>query len=329
MNIFAGSLAAFTVRDIKNRNQIFRSFLFILLGYALSIIAFGFEQYKGYQQLLIAIAFAASNALLSPVISYGLIIFFEKFFKITTDLTLLELTDFNSPLLKNLAKVTPGTFTHSITIGSMVETAAESIGANPILARVGAYYHDIGKTVDPEAFVENQLNNENLHNTLKSKDSAKLIIEHVEKGLQLADKYHLPEMVKDFIPMHHGTLVVKFFYEKYKEEFGEDKVNIDDFRYPGPKPNTKETSLVMLADACESIIRSMDDLDEQKIRNVINNLFKQRLDDGQLDDSPLTFHDINIIKEVFHTTLVGQHHRRIRYPKQEELESENKEQDEE
>ena len=321
MNICAGALAAYTVRDIKHRTQIFRSFLFILIGYVVSIIAFGLERFEAPDQFLIQSAFATSNALVSPVLTYGLIIFFEKLFKITTDLTLLELTDFNTPLLKELAKNAPGTFTHSITMGSLVENAAEGIKASPILARVGAYYHDIGKSLDPESFVENQMNNKNIHTDLDPIKSAELIINHVQKGIDLAKEYKLPHDITNFIPMHHGTMVVTYFYEKLKEKLGADKVNINDFRYPGPKPNTKETALVMLADACESTVRSMSEQDPKKVENVVNNLIKYRIDDGQLDDAPLTLEDIKKIKQSFLGILIGQHHKRIRYPKQDEMEN--------
>lgn len=320
MNIVAGGLAAYTVRDIKNRSQIFRSFLFILTGYVISILAFGLERFSPIEQILIHSGFAASNALISPVLTYGLIIFFERIFKITTDLTLLELTDFNSPLLKQLATKAPGTFTHSMTIGSLVETAAIEIGANPILSRVGAYYHDIGKSFDPASFVENQLDNRNVHEKLNPQKSAQLIIDHVKKGIELAKENNLPQDIIDFIPMHHGTMLVSFFYEKAKKEIGEENVKEEDFRYPGPKPNTKETALLMLADACESAIRSMTESDPKKIENIINNLIKQRLEDGQLDEAPITLKDIKKIKEAFASILVGQHHKRIRYPKQDEME---------
>lgn len=320
MNIVAGGLAAYTVRDIKNRSQVFRSFLFILLGYFLSILAFGLERFAPIEQMLISTGFAAANALISPVLTYGLIIFFERIFKITTDLTLLELTDFNSTLLKELAAKAPGTFTHSMTMGSLVETAAQEIGANPILARVGAYYHDIGKAFEPSVFVENQLDNRNVHEKLNPQKSAQLIIDHVRKGIEYAKENNLPKEIIDFIPMHHGTMIVSFFYERAKKEFGEDNVDINNYRYPGPKPNTKETALVMLADACESTVRSMTEGDPKKVENVINNLIKQRIEDGQLDDAPITIKDIKTIKESFAGILIGQHHKRIRYPKQEELE---------
>ncbi|MFC2085558.1 HD family phosphohydrolase, partial [Bacteroidota bacterium] len=314
--IFAGGLGAYTVRDIKNRSQIFRSFLFILAGYILCILAFGLERFDSFQQLLINTIYATVNSILSPALTFGLIIFFEKIFGITTDLTLLELSDFNSTPLKDLAKNAPGTFNHSMIIGSMVESAAEAIGANPILARVGAYYHDIGKSVNPSGYVENQVSGDNLHEKLKPKESTYLILEHVKKGIELAKKYKLPNEIIEFIPMHHGTMVVSFFYEKAKEEYGEDNVDIDEYKYPGPKPNSKETALLMLGDACESAVRAMTDPDPTKIKNMINNLVKLRIDDGQLDESPLTLSDLNKIKETFLKILISQHHKRIKYPKQ-------------
>ncbi|MCF6268087.1 MAG: HDIG domain-containing protein [Melioribacteraceae bacterium] len=322
-NIVAGGLAAYTVRDIKNRNQIFHSFLYILFGYVLSILAFGLERFDPWSMMLISSAYAASNAIISPALTFGLIIFVEKIFKITTELTLFELTDFNSPLLKGLANNAPGTFAHSITIGSMVENAALKIDANPILARVGAYYHDIGKTIKPEGFIENQLDNVNIHENLSPKESLDLIREHVLGGIELAKKHKLPKEIIDFIPMHHGTMVVKYFCEKAKELYGEDNVSENDYRYPGPKPNTRETALLMLADASESAVRSMDEPTPEKIKNYMNSLFKIRIDDGQLDEAPLTFNDIHEIKESFLSILISQHHKRIRYPQQDELENKN------
>ncbi len=324
MNIFAGGLAAYTVRDMKNRNQIFRSFLFILFGYVISIVAFGMERFDTAENILVQCGFAASNALISPVLTYGLIIFFEKIFNITTELTLLELTDFNTPLLKDLAEKAQGTFNHSLTLGNMIEAAAEKIGANPLLARVGALYHDIGKTLNPTAFVENQMDNYNIHDTLKPEESAKIIIQHVPDGIKLAEENDLPQEIIDFIPTHHGTLTVSYFYEKAKEMYGEDKVDIKDYQYPGPKPMTRETAILMIADACESAVRAMTEPTPEKIENVVTNIIRSRLSDEQLEESPLTFLDLTKIKDSFCSTLVALHHKRIRYPKQEELESENK-----
>lgn len=322
MNLFAGALATYTVRDIKNRNQIFRSFLFILLGYVVSIVAFGMERFAPWEEVLIECGFAASNALFSPVLTYGLIIFFEKIFKITTEITLLELTDYNAPLLKDLAKHAQGTFNHSLTMGNMVESAAQEISANPLLVRVGALYHDVGKSLNPSAFVENQMDNYNIHDDLSPEESANTIIEHVTEGIKLAENEKLPSEIIDFIPTHHGTLLVSFFYEKEVEAKGKDEVDIEKYRYPGPKPNTKETALLMLADASESAVRAMTEPTPEKIENVVTNIINSRLKDGQLEESPLTFSDLTKIKHSFCTTLVGLHHKRIRYPKQDELENE-------
>ncbi len=320
MNFIAGGLSVYTVRDIKNRTQIFRSFLFILIGYTVSIIAFGLERFAHPETMLIEFAFAFSNALISPVLTYGLLVFFERIFRITTDLTLLELSNFDRPLLRDLARKAPGTFNHSMTMGTIAEAAAEQIGANALLARVGAYYHDIGKTISPQIFVENQLNNENIHENLPPEESVQIIVRHVKEGIELARQNKLPQELIDFIPMHHGTGTITFFYEKAKKLYGEDKVNIEDYKYPGPKPNTKETAIVMLADGCESAVRSITEPDAQKVENMINNIFNTRLKDGQLDDAPISFKDITKMKEAFQSILVSQHHKRIKYPKQEDAE---------
>ena len=320
MNFIAGGLSVYTVRDIKNRTQIFRSFVFILIGYTASILAFGLERFAPVDSMLIELAFASSNALISPVLTYGLLIFFERLFNITTDLTLLELSNFDRPILRELARKAPGTFNHSMTMGTIAEAAAEQIGANALLARVGAYYHDIGKTISPQGFVENQLNNQNVHENLPPEESVAMIVRHVNEGIELAKQNKLPKELIDFIPMHHGTTTSNFFYEKAKKIHGEDKVNIEDYKYPGPKPNTKETAIVMLADGCESAVRSINEPDASKVENMINNIFNLRLKESQLDESPITFRDITKMKEAFLSILLSQHHKRIKYPKQDDVE---------
>lgn len=318
MNICAGSLSVYTVRDIKNRSQIFRSFTYILVGYAIAIIAFGFERFESFDRILFELSFAASSALVSPVLTYGMLIFFERLFGITTDLTLLELSNLDQPLLRELARKTPGTFSHSMTMGTIAENAAEAIEANPLLVRVGAYYHDIGKITMPQNFVENQLTEYNVHEDLAPEESVKMIIDHVKVGMKLAKENDLPEEIIDFIPMHHGSTVINYFFEKAKTLYGKENVKKDAYRYPGPKPNSKETAIIMLADACESAVRTIEDPDKAKVEIVIDNIIRFRLEDGQLDESNLTFSDIKKIKEAFLNILIGQHHRRIKYPKQEE-----------
>lgn len=320
MNLFAGALGVYTVRDIKNRSQIFRSFFFILVGYSVAVVAFGLERYASFNTVIVELAFVSANAVISPVLTYGLLIFFEKLFNITTDLTLLELSNFDRPLLRELARKAPGTFNHSMTMGTIAESAAEKIGANSLLARVGAYYHDIGKIIAPKNFVENQISEENIHEEVLPEESVDIIRQHVEEGIKLAKQYNLPDEVIDFIPMHHGTMVIKYFYEKAKEKYGEDNVDIDEFRYNGPIPNSKETAVVMLADGCESAVRSIEDADQEKIENVIDNIINDRIENGQLNNSPITLKDIDKIRESFKSILIGQHHKRIRYPDQDEME---------
>lgn len=320
MNVVAGALSAYSVRDIKNRNQIFRSFLFILSAYIIAVVAFGLESMTPWKKMFIEMGFASTNALVSPVLTYGLLVFFEQIFKVTTDLTFIELCNFDRPLLRELAKKAPGSFNHSMTLGTLAESAATVINANPLLARAGAYYHDVGKLTSPKYFVENQLETSNVHDGMIPEESVKAIKEHVFKGKELAEEYRLPKEIIDFIPMHHGTTVMNFFYEKAKRLYGEDQIDLRNYRYPGPKPNTKETAIVMLADSCESAVRSIKNPDAEKVENVINNLFNARIEDGQLDESPLTLGDIIKIKEAFHEILLGQYHKRIQYPHQEELE---------
>ena len=322
-HIVAGGFAVYISRNITTRNNIFKAFFYILGGYVLAILAFGFERFLSIEEILIEVSFAATNALISPVLAFGLLFLIEKFFKISTDLTFLELSDLNNPLLRELSQKAPGTFNHSLVLGTMVEEAASLIRANSLLARVGAYYHDIGKTYYPEAFVENQFDGKNIHDKLKPEQSAEIIIQHVEKGIELAKEHGLPQEIIDFIPMHHGTLLVSYFYEKAKKLYGEENVNEEDFRYKGPKPNTKETGLLMLADACESAVRAMDEIEPSKVENLVSNLIEFRLRDGQLDDTPLNFKDIKIIKDTFVKVLLNQHHRRVRYPQQDEMENEN------
>jgi putative nucleotidyltransferase with HDIG domain len=207
-------------------------------------------------------------------------------------------------------------------MGNMVESAAQEIRANPLLVRVGALYHDVGKSLNPSAFVENQMDNYNIHDDLTPEESAKTIIEHVHEGIKLAEEANLPNEIIDFIATHHGTLLVSFFYEKEIEAKGKENVDIEKYRYPGPKPHTKETALLMLADASESAVRAMTEPTPEKIENVVTNIINSRLKDGQLEESPLTFSDLTKIKRSFCTTLVALHHKRIRYPKQDELENE-------
>ncbi|MFZ1729273.1 MAG: HDIG domain-containing metalloprotein [Bacteroidota bacterium] len=316
-SILAGSLAIYTVRDIKNRSQIFRSLSFIFVGYVFAILVNGMQRAVPFMELAGEMGYAFVNSILSPVFTYGLLIFFERVFRITTDLTLLELSDFNHPLLRDLSTRAPGTFHHSIVMGTLAEAAATSIGANATLSRVGAYYHDIGKMLEPEYFVENQISNQNVHDTLKPRESARKIINHVLRGIELAKEHHLPDRVIDFIPAHHGTTLVSYFYEKEKTLTGED-VNKDDYQYRGPKPYSKETGIVMLADTIEAATRAIEEPTIEKIRDLINKIVSKRLADGELENCDLTFRELTIVKHSFLNILTGIHHTRIKYPSEED-----------
>ena len=228
----------------------------------------------------------------------------------------MELADFNHPLLKKLSTLAPGTFHHSIVMGNLAEAAAESIGANRILARVGCYYHDIGKIVKPEYFVENQIEQKNKHENLNPNISAKVIISHVKDGIELAEKYHLPKEVIDFIPMHHGTTLVSYFYNKAKNMTDKERETISDYiyRYPGPKPQTKETGIVMIADIIESSTRTIEDPTPSKLEDRIDEIIKKRFIEGELDECDLTLKDLTKIKIAFLKILIGIHHQRIKYP---------------
>ncbi|MBR9975850.1 MAG: HDIG domain-containing protein [Bacteroidetes bacterium] len=316
-SILAGSMAIYTVRDVKNRSQIFRSLSFIFIGYAFAILVNGLQRSVDAEEMALEGAYALANAVLSPVFTFGLLIFFERVFRISTDLTLLELSDFNHPLLRDLSSRAPGTFHHSIVMGSLAEAAATAIGANAILARVGAYYHDIGKMLEPECFVENQLGSQNIHDTLEPRQSARKIIDHVARGIELAREHHLPDRIIDFIPAHHGTTLVSYFYEKEKTHGDSDPL-LEDFQYHGPKPYSKETGIVMLADTIEAATRAIEEPTIEKIRVLIEKIVTKRLADGELEECDLTFREISIVKHSFLNILTGIHHSRIKYPSEED-----------
>lgn len=318
-NFTASLLVIYSVRDIKNRSQMFRSMVFILAGYFVTIVAIGFERNSELVMVENQLYAAALNSLLSPILAYGLLIFYERVFRVATDLVFLELSDFNHPLLRELSSKAPGTFHHSVVMGNLSEQAAKEIGANQILARVGCYYHDIGKIVTPNYFVENQLDSKNKHEQLNPSLSAKMIIAHVKNGIKLAEKYRLPVELINFIPMHHGTTLVSYFYEKARSSEEDDEESVHDYiyRYPGPKPHSKETGIVMLADSIEASSRAIEDPTPAKLENRIDEIIKARFIEGELDECDLTLKDLTKIKHSFLKTLVGIHHHRIKYPEKE------------
>lgn len=255
------------------------------------------------------------NALLSSIIALGISPLFESTFHIITPYGLSEWGDHNQPLLKRLQIEAPGTYHHSLMVSNLCEAAAEAIGANPILARVGAFYHDIGKLKRPLFFVENQsyFSIENPHNNLTPRLSKMVITAHPKDGVELAKEYKLPSVINDFILQHHGEGVAKYFYNQAVAEEGSENVKEEQFRYTGPKPNSKETAILMIADAVESAVRAMKGATSEEIEQIIDKIIVERLNDGQLEDSPLTLKDLKVIASTFSRILRGMQHNRIKY----------------
>ena len=321
-SLFISTVGVYNIRELRKRSQLFIT-MFALIGSSIIvIIALGLFKEQTWSNMFVDIQLLTLNSFLAPILTYGLIGLSEMVFEITTDLTLIELLDYDRPLLKRAQRETNGTFNHSIVVGNLAEACATAIGAHSLLCRVGAYYHDIGKMVKPDYFIENQYIADNKHDVLKPTMSAKIIRNHVNDGLQLAKEYGLPKIVSDFIPMHHGTTRVEYFYRQALAEVDGDKSKVDEsqFRYPGPKPDTKETGILMICEAIEAAVRSIKDPDIMKIEAMIDKIIKQRIDDGQLSECPLTLDELNKIKGtvdgntgMLHV-LRGIYHIRIEYP---------------
>ena len=322
VSLFTSTIAVYNIRKLRKRSQLFTT-MFALMAASI-IVVFGLGLFKEHSwiSMLGDIQFLMINSVLAPIVTYGLIGLFEILFEITTDLTLMELLDFDHPLLKRAQQETNGTFNHSIVVGNLAEACADSIQAHSLLCRVGAYYHDIGKMTNSEYFIENQYSGENKHDEITPTMSARIIRNHVKEGMRQAEEYNVPKVVTDFIPMHHGTSRVEYFYRmalKMAEKTG-DKVDESLFRYPGPKPNTKETGILMICEAVEAAVRSIKDPDVIKIESMIDKIIKNRIDDGQLDDCPLTLDELNKIKGTVDgntgmlPVLRGIYHIRIEYP---------------
>ncbi len=322
VSLFTATIAVYNIRELRKRTQLFVTMFALIAASIFVIVGLGLFKEHNWSTMLDDIQLLTINSILAPIITYGLIGLFEILFEVTTDLTLIELLDYDHPLLKRAQQETNGTFNHSIVVGNLAESCANAIGAHSLLCRVGAYYHDIGKMAKSEYFIENQFSGENKHDNLTHTMSARIIRAHVKEGLNLAREYALPKVVSDFIPMHHGTTRVEYFYRmalKDAEESG-DKVDESSFRYPGPKPNTKETGILMICEAVEAAVRSIKQPDIFKIEAMIDKIIKGRIDDGQLNECPLTLDELNRIKGTVDGTtgmlpvLRGIYHIRIEYP---------------
>jgi putative nucleotidyltransferase with HDIG domain len=316
-SVMVGGVALLAMKQVQTRVDVMRVGVYLLGIYLALLGAFHLAHFTAEERLLPEMAFASVNAIMSPMLVLGLVIVFENLFGITTDLSLLELVDLNRPLLRELAIKSPGTYHHSIMVGSLAESAAREIGANALLTRAGAYYHDIGKMENREYFIENQeTGSRNIHDRLAPVKSAEVVIGHVKKGMELADKHRLPPQVKAFISEHHGRSRLAYFFAKAVNEEGEE---IDElrYRYPGPNPQTRETGILMLADTVEAATRSMSEHSIDDMRSTVGKLIRDRIAGGDLEDCPLTFKEIGRIQETFVQVLTGIYHQRIAYPGQE------------
>jgi len=312
-SMIGGIAGVYTVVRIRRRSQFYRALLFVFLGYVASISAVNLIRGVPLGEMAADAGWAALNATMATMITVIVLPVFEMFSGITTDITLLELSDLNRPLLRRLMMEAPGTYHHSMIVGQLAEAAAEAIGANALLARVGAYYHDIGKLAKPQYFGENNPGGKTKHDQLTPTMSRLILGSHVKDGLELAREEKLPKVILNFITEHHGNTLMTFFYHKALE--ADPTIQEEDYRYPGPSPGSKETAIVMLADACEAASRSLTEPTPHRLRTLVKKIVDSRANEGQLDHCQLTLRELATIRESFVKVLSAVYHARVPYPK--------------
>ena len=309
----AGMTAIYSLRELSQRSQLLRTALIVVICYA--ILYFGFEliQENDLTKLntRMYMYFVLNGILL--LFTYPLLFILEKTFGFTSNVTLVELSNINNKLLREMSEVAPGTFQHSLQMANLAAEAANKIGANSQLVRTGALYHDIGKMIHPAFFTENQ-SGINPHKRLKYEESAQVIISHITNGIKLAEKHQLPKVIKDFIRTHHGKGVAKYFYISYKNEHPDEEIDLEKFSYPGPNPFTKEQAILMMADAVEAASRSLPEYTEESISNLIEKIVDGQVAEGYFKECPITFKDIAMVKALFKEKLKTVYHTRITYP---------------
>jgi cyclic-di-AMP phosphodiesterase PgpH len=311
--ITAGMVSIYSIKNLIRREQFLISALIITFTYFVAFLGISFIREGSIKSLdwMDFVPFVVS--VLLTLLAYPLIYIFEKIFSLTSDITLIELTNTNAPLLREMAFTAPGTFQHSLQVANLAENAIYSIGGNSLLVRAGALYHDIGKMENPLFFIENQSPGFNPHDKLSFQESAQIIIRHVSKGIEMARKANLPEIVIDFIRTHHGDTRADYFYQSFLKNFPEKIVDENTFRYPGPVPFSKEGGVLMLADSVEAASRALKEPDETSISNLVDRIVKYKLDQNQLKDSDITLKDIETIKTIFKRMLMSIYHVRIDY----------------
>jgi cyclic-di-AMP phosphodiesterase PgpH len=312
--ILSCTMATWWLQECRERKIIITAGIKLgLLNAGLAVIINAYIGTMSWATLPFDVTVAFLGGIAAGIITAGLAPVVELIFRYTTDITLLELANLDRPILRRLMLEAPGTYHHSVVVGSLVEAAAAEIGANPILAKVCGYYHDIGKLKQPLYFIENQSNGKNKHDKLAPSMSALILIAHVKNGVEIAREHKLGQVIVDTIQQHHGTSLISYFYEKAKTVKGEDAIKIDDFRYPGPRPQTREAGLVMLADVVEAASRTLDNPTPSRIQGLVQNLINKIFSDGQLDHCELTLKDLHLIARSFNKILNGIHHHRIEY----------------
>ena len=311
----AGAVAALGVRGVRKRTHGWVLIAAITGAYLVAGFSVGLLESLPLRIPAETVAWGLVAATLYTFLALGVAVpVLEKLTGISTDQTLLELSDLNAPLLRELSRKAPGTYAHSIGVANLAEAACLSVGANALLARAGVYYHDVGKMENPQFFVENQPKGRNPHDRIAPARSAAIIRDHVRDGLRIAAEHRLPPFIHDCVREHHGTSVISYFYDKARSESPEADIDPGDFAYPGPKPQTRETAIVMLADGIESATRVLQDPTPERIRATIDAIVQARIDEGQLDQCPLTLRDLERTMDAFARILIGMYHRRIEYP---------------
>ncbi len=318
MTMAAGVVTCcFSLKEIRTRMKLIEVTTLASVAVMISAAAMATLKELPGMTILYRAGSAAAITVAVGIVIQGFLPIIERVFGVVTSMTLLDYSDANQPLLKKLAMQAPGTYSHSLLIGSIAEAAADAIGANGLLCRVGAYYHDIGKINKPPYFAENEMGSASMHKQLSPAMSQLVIVGHVKNGIEIAKEYGLPGPIRQFIETHHGTTLIEYFYDQAKKRESEKggKVSESEFRYPGPKPQTREAAIGMLADTCESAARSINDPTPTKIETIVHNMAMKRLQDGQFDECDLTLRELSKIESALAKSLAAHHHGRVAYPK--------------
>lgn len=313
VSFLTGAVGVLALSRVDSRSQIIRATLWVALANFVGVLAFSLVEGTALKLIAVSSGWGLFNGFISGMLAVGALPMFENFSGITTHFRLLDLSNMNEPLLRNLTLEAPGTYQHSMMVANLSEQAARAVGADALLCRVGAYYHDIGKVKRPRFFIENQMGLENPHDKLAPSLSTRIIHSHVKDGIEMAREAGLPDVIVDFIAQHHGTSLVGYFYHQACARSTEP-VFEEDFRYPGPRPQTRETAILMLCDGLEAAARTLSHPTPEKLTELVEKMVKHNLDDGQLDDSGLSLRDIKTIKETLSKALANIYHARIEYP---------------